>query len=783
MLIEASDGEDPARFKETELFKKCREMGIVPPDAPVDRSDSGPPETGARPDPSGRPDALSLNLAVSDMWCPACAWVLEEVLKKKPGITHVSCNFSTDRLRCEYDPVLSSPDEIIAAVDSLGYRAFLPGEDRNSEEKQRAFVRFALSAFLTANIMMLSFALYSGFFTQLSPDAVYNLSLPIFVMATVVLFYGGAAICRRAWTGLTSAAFGMETLIAVGAFSAYIYSTVNLLSGSIHLYYDTAAMLVTLTLLGKIMEGRARDTVQEDLGNFFSLKPMKVKRCSPEFPHGRYTSAEALREGDVFIVEEGEIFPADGLILEGTGPVNESSLTGEARPVQKRAGNRVRSGTRALRGTFRIRAEKVGEASTLGRMIEIMEKALGQKTPLEGKTDRILRWFVPLILALSAATGCACLLSGIGFEKSLIRSLTVMVIACPCALGIAIPVARVAGISLAGRKGILVRDFSAFEQADTIDTIVFDKTGTLTAGDWKLMEIRAIEPFTETQALSLAAALEKNSDHFIAAQITGRAEKTGSPPAPLGRVRAYRNGVSGTSGENEVRIGSRDFVAENLSEPFSAFDVDEAGGTLHSTVYMSYGGRLCGVFVFGDTLKDSAAKTVEKLGHMGYSVALVSGDGHETTRAVGDILGITDAFGGKLPNDKALFVRALQENRKRVAMVGDGVNDAPALAQADLALAVHAGGQLGKEAADATLMRGDPEQIVDCLILAKQVNRKIRQNLIFSLFYNTVSIPVAMSGLLTPIVAVIAMLLSSLSVTGNTLLFMRKHASKAPAGS
>jgi P-type E1-E2 ATPase len=237
------------------------------------------------------------------------------------------------------------------------------------------------------------------------------------------------------------------------------------------------------------------------------------------------------------------------------------------------------------------------------------------------------------------------------------------------------------------------------------------------------------------------------------------------------------------AGENEVRIGSGDFVSENLSESLFAVDVDETNGALHSTVYMRYGGLRCGVFVFGDTLKDSAAKTVEKLEHMGYSMTLVSGDGHKTTRAVGDALGIADAFGGKPPDDKALFVRTLQEGGKRVAMVGDGVNDAPALVQSDLAIAVHAWGQLGKEAADITLMRGDPEQLLDFLNLAKQVNKKIRQNLIFSLFYNAVSIPVAMSGLLTPIIAVTAMLLSSLSVTGNTLLLMRKYASKSPAGS
>jgi len=772
MLAEASGAGDPVRFKETELFKKCRNMGIIPLSSPAK-----PFEPAADSRPDHQRSALNLNLVVTDMWCPACAWVLEEVLKKRPGITNVSCNFSTDRLRCEYDPVQSSPDQIISSINSLGYRAFTPGEELESGEKRKEFIRFAISAFLTVNVMMLSFALYSGFFTQLSPDAVYKISLPIFVMTSIVIFYGGLTIYYRAWAGFTSAAFGMETLITTGAFSAYLYSTFNLFSGSIHLYYDTAAMLITLTLLGKTIERKAKASVQEDLGNFFSLKPTKVKRCGEEFPNGRYVSAEILRQGDLFMIEESEIIPADGLVLEGSGSIDESSLTGEARPVNKTIGERVRSGTRILSGTFKVRAEGVGEASTLGQMIKIMENALEEKTPLEEKTDRILRWFVPFILTLSFATGLACFFLDFSIETALIRSVTVMVIACPCALGIAIPIARVAGISLAGKKGILVRDFSAFEQAVKTDAVVFDKTGTLTRGNWKLLEILVEKSFNKEQILQLAVALEQNSDHFIANQIVKHSPKNVSRPALLNQVRCYQNGVSGIIGEDEVKIGSKDFIAAGLEEHPLISEAGHKDVAFQSMVYMSYGDRLCARFIFGDVLKEGALKTVEKLRDMGYSIALVSGDGDKTTQSVGNLLSIQNAFGGKLPQDKALFVSELQRNGKKVAMVGDGVNDAPALIQADLAIAVHSGSHLGKEAADITLMQGNPEQILVYLDLAKQVNNKIQQNLIFSLLYNTLSIPIAMSGLLTPLVAVCAMLLSSLSVTGNTLLLIRKYAS------
>jgi len=308
MLIEAADSPDPLQFKETELFKKCREMGIIPESESdlkerLSKEDAKPLFSSLQPDaePSserenqGAAERLTIYLKVSDMWCPACAWVIEAALKKHSGIVQSSCNFSTDRVSCEYNPIQTSPDKIIQTIGRLGYRAAIPEEDAEAIETKKDFIRFAVSAFLTANVMMLSFALYSGFFTELTKDTVYKISVPIFVLAGGVLSYGGFNIYRKAWAGLKSAAFGMETLITLGTFSAFFYSTFNLFSGSIHLYFDTSAMLITLTLLGKTIERKAKDSVQEDLGNFFSLRPTKVKIISDEFPGGRYVSAKVLR--------------------------------------------------------------------------------------------------------------------------------------------------------------------------------------------------------------------------------------------------------------------------------------------------------------------------------------------------------------------------------------------------------------------------------------------------------------------------------------------------------
>jgi heavy metal translocating P-type ATPase len=787
MLIESSDAENPESFRETELFKKCQELGIIPSSEEdlkqlagkqqvsglaIKATDEVSPETDSIAEPTSE-NSLSLNLTVSEMWCPACAWVIEETLRRSPGVLSASCNFSTDRVRCDYNPLLSSPQQIIKSINGLGYQAFLAGERTAAKEKRREFIRFAVTTFLTINVMMLSFALYSGFFTQLSRDSIYKLSWPMCIMASIVLFYGGRNIYRRAWTGISTAAFSMETLITAGSFSAYCYSIYGVLRGSIHLYFDTASMLITLVLLGKLLERRAKDEVQQDLANFFSLRPTKVRICSEQYPEGRYVAADNLRKEDILKVELHEVIPADGLIVFGEGTVDESSLTGEPYPVPKKTGDRVKSGTQVIRGMFKIKAEGVGEDSIVGQMITIMENALGQKTPFEGKTERALQWFVPVVIALAVGTGVVCLLSGLSFDQAMIRAVTVTVISCPCTLGIAIPMARVAGISLAGKKGILVRDFTAFEQAGRVDSFVLDKTGTVTKGQWSLLKILPVGSLSERELLGLAASLERDSDHLIATEIIQEAAKHRAKLLTLEGLEVFENGISAVLDGEKVKIGSRGFLADEMKSSSELSLLENKPE--HSLVFISFASEVCGVFVFGDEIKSTSIQAVKTLRQDGYQVALISGDDDLTTKAIAAEVGIEEALGGRLPQEKATYISSLQDQRRQVAMVGDGINDAPALVQADLAIAVHSGSDLGKEAADLTLMRGDPLQICDFIDLATRVKSKVHQNLGCSFIYNLVSIPIAMSGLLTPLIAVSAMLLSSLTVIGNTLLLLRKN--------
>jgi heavy metal translocating P-type ATPase len=534
-------------------------------------------------------------------------------------------------------------------------------------------------------------------------------------------------------------------------------------------------MLIVLVTLGKFLESRAKAEVKEGLESLFALQATKVRLLLPGQSIWRYVAAGQLEKGDWFQVEEGEVVAADGKVLEGRAIVDESSITGEALPVNKGPGDHVRSGARLTQGLLRIRAEKVLEESTLGQLLGVLQKALRTSEAPQGNSGRLLRWFVPGVVGLAAAAGFTCLMTGLSMEAAILRALTVLVISCPCTLGIAVPLARVAGISLAGKKGIIVREFSSFEKAQTLDTVVFDKTGTLTHGQWKLLKIIPTESFTEEEALALAASIEQSSEHYIALELRNRAKQAGLTLVEPVSATISENGVRGSVAYQEVRIGSRDFLKDEISRFVSTGrDVALNRKPGHSLIYLSVNGEFSAVFAFGDEIKLEASRVVKELQAMNLRLYLVSGDGSETTNAVGQTVGIGECLGGLLPEDKAAFIRRVQGEGRCTAMVGDGINDAPALAQANLGIGISSGNDLGKEAGGITLMGGDLRLIVDFLKLAKGVNGTIRQNLFFSGLYNVIAIPVAMTGLLNPLVAVSAMLLSSLSVIGNTLLLIKR---------
>ncbi len=776
ILLQASGSADPAAFRRSELYRQCQQSGIIPRSADASPSTPAAPAAAATAETSApAAEGLSLALRVENMWCPACAWLIETALSRTPGILSAACSFITDQLRVQYDPVVIDPGRIRSVVERFGYSVALSDDRRDQGLRRREWTRFGIATFLTMNVMMLSFALYFGFFTDLPAESVASISWPMAVMAAGVMSYGGAPFFRRAWQGFRQAAFSMDALITVGALSAFGFSTVNLLTGSIHLYYDTACMLVTLVLLGKILERRAKDQVLEGLEGLLSLMPTKVRIVDEAFPEGRFVAAERLVAGDLFRVVENEIVAADGVVVAGGGASDESSITGEPRPVVKKPGDPIRSGSRLHYGSVTICANQVGAESTLGQMIAVVQNTLTLKAPGGGRTEKILQGFVPVILVLAAVTGIAIWLRGQGADAAMLRAVTVAVIACPCALGIAIPLARVAGVALAARRGVLIRSFSAFERVEKLDILVLDKTGTVTRGDWKLKRVIPFGSFTREKILGLASGLEQGASHPIALELLREAREHHIRPERVAVVQDEGNGMSGLWEGLEVKIGAAGFLAEEFAGRDLLLEPVPTPSAGSSFVYLSAGSRPAAVLIFGDELRAGIEPVVAELQRRGLRLILVSGDGMETTRAIGRKLGIAEALGDRLPAEKAAFVSDLQKRGKKVLMVGDGINDAPALAQADLSIAVFAGGSLGKEVADVTLMRAEPAQIAEFLDFARAVNRKIRQNLILTFLYNAVSIPVAMSGLLSPLVAVCAMLLSSLSVIGNTYLLVRKH--------
>ncbi|MFO7752676.1 MAG: cation-translocating P-type ATPase, partial [Desulfobacteraceae bacterium] len=592
----------------------------------------------------------------------------------------------------------------------------------------------------------------------------------------VVVFYGGYPIHRRAFAGIRTGRPGMEALITVGSFSTYFYSVFHLLESSIHLYFDAASMLILLVLIGKILEQSAKDRIAEGLSDFFSLVPKKVNIITDRFPNGRYVSAEQLGSGDLFRAREGEILAADGVVENGDARIDESSITGEAKPVNAAAGEKVKSGTRILSGDISVRAESVGEHSVLGRMIAIMEESLSGKTARTERFEGLLKFFVPLVILLAVCVYVFWTVIGLSSYEAFSRGVSVLVISCPCALGIAIPLALVAGVSKCGEKGILVRDFEAFEKAALLDTIVFDKTGTLTTGKLAVLDVETMNGFSKQQAWQLILALEQGCDHYIARTLRSGNDARELPLPEIQDVTFHSNGVSGIHDGRMLRLGSAGFVLpkDRRTAPGSLWENTDT--RIISTVYLSADDEIVASVHLGDTIRGSVQKLVADLSKNGVSTCLVSGDASAPTFEVASAVGIPSecARGGLLPDEKAAFISRLNESGKRTAMVGDGINDAPAMAQSDLAVAVHSGLTPGEGVAAITLMQEDPAQLTDFFHLSRTVNRKVRQNLIFALVYNITAIPIAAAGFLNPVIAAGAMLLSSLSVTCNTLLLVRK---------
>jgi heavy metal translocating P-type ATPase len=567
----------------------------------------------------------------------------------------------------------------------------------------------------------------------------------------------------------------METLISLGALSAYGLSVHQLLRGSLHMYFDTASMLITLVLLGKFLESRIRHRATRGVEEIYELLPGKA-RVETEAGE-RYASIEAMVSGDVVRVVEEEPIPVDGVVLSGEGRVDESKLTGEAALSTKRVGDTVLGASLLVSGELRVQTRAVGSASAIGRMIALMEEAMVQKNPAERLTDRIMAVFGPFVILVALTTGIVLATSGHSFEGAFVRMITVLVIACPCALGIAVPLARVAAIGRARKEGILIVNGDALEEACKLTALVIDKTGTATRGDYQVVDIEGTEKRSSIEVFGLAAAAEAGSDHPVGRAIRRQAASVGAEPKGAVQVEELPGlGVKGVWEGEEVLVGNEALLASagiDVSVPLKEI-VRQGADRGETVVFISLGQEVWGVIRLGDALRLDMPQAVANLQARGLEVHLVSGDSVGATAYVAEGLAVDRFKGGVLPSDKVEWVRNLQRAGHRVGMVGDGANDAAALAVADVGFATGDAMTVTKNASDITILSFSGERLLSAMDLSYLTSRTVMTNLFLAFAYNVLALPAALVGLVNPVIAVTAMLLSSLTVVGNSARIARQ---------
>jgi Cu+-exporting ATPase len=668
-----------------------------------------------------------VDLPLSGMTCAACARSIERTLANTPGVERAHVNFATATATVQFHPGQAKVGDLIGAIEDLGYGVpeTEPVPDTQGRDYRR---RLILSLLLAVPVMALGM-MHRAIWLQLA------LTIPI-------IFYCGAPFYASAWSALRHRTANMNTLIALGTGAAFLYSLYETLRGGHDVYYEAAAAIIALILLGRTLEALARGKASAAIRRLMDLQPptARVVRAGAET---EVPLAEVHR-GDVAVVRPGERIPVDGTVLEGGSAVDESMLTGESMPVDKGPGAAVFAGTMNLSGAFRLEATKVGRSTVLRQMIEMVKQAQGSRAPVARLADVVSGWFTLAVL-LAAAVTFGIWLFFAPFSTAMVNAVAVLIIACPCALGLATPTAIMVGTGRGAEHGILIKSGEALEMAQKIDTILLDKTGTLTAGRPHVVAIHPAPGFGESDMLRLAATAERYSEHPIAKAILDAAGECGVPLGePAGFSAQAGHGVRALVDGREVVVG----------RPGVTVTVD---------------GALAGTIEIADANKPEAAAAVRRFQEMGLEVWLITGDHRAAAENAAQAAGIQRVAAEVSPAGKVARIRELQAEGKRVAMVGDGINDAPALAQADLGIAMGTGSDIALEAGAVTLTSGNLHGVADAIELSRRTLRIIRQNLFWAFAYNTIGIPVAAFGLLSPMLASAAMALSSITVVSNSL--------------
>lgn len=718
------------------------------------------------------------SLRIEGMTCASCVSRVEKALLKVPGVTSAEVNLATETAQVTWVTKDGGPQALLAAIEHAGYTAQVVVAGRDDTTQARTAPDWwpvAVAAVLSAPLALPMVGLLFGRHWMI--DGWLQMAL-----ATPVQFWLGARFYRAGWKALHARAGNMDLLVALGTTAGYGLSVYELLAsgqdGMPHLYFEASAVVITLVLLGKWLEGRAKRQTTEAIRALNALRPdtARVRR------NGQDTDVpvERVAVGDLVVVRPGERVPVDGQVVDGASQVDESLITGESLPVAKHPGEQVTGGSVNAEGLLLVRTTAVGAESTLSRIVRMVESAQAKKAPIQRLVDRVSAVFVPIVIAIAFVTLMGWGLATGNWETAILNAVAVLVIACPCALGLATPTAIMAGTGVAARHGILIKDAEALEVAHAVRTVAFDKTGTLTEGKPELLALCAVDG-DEDALLSLTAALQSGSEHPLARAVLEAASRRGVAIAPAADLRSVAGrGMSGTVGARHLRLGSMRFMEElrvDLSAlRLQALELQQSGRTvswLAEVGSASPSATLLGLLAFGDATKASAPSAVRALQAQGVRTVLVTGDNRGSAEAVAARLGIDDIRAEVLPQDKAAIVNELKSDGSRVAMVGDGINDAPALAAADVGIAMSTGTDVAMHAAGITLMRGNPALVADAIDISRRTYAKIRQNLFWAFVYNVVGIPLAAFGLLSPVIAGAAMAFSSVSVVTNALMLRR----------
>ncbi len=757
ILMESGVLASGQNFRDTPLFQESLRLGLI----------SNPAREDARaipPDAETREQVFHL----TGMWCTACGWLIEHSLTGVYGVRSAEVLFASDLLKVRYCPQYLPPGRIGERVARLGYRAeeYRGPQAATDAERNGLLLRVGIACFLWMNVMTFSLVLYASYFQHVTASFRHYIPFVLLALATPAVFYCAAPVLRIAWKGARLGVLRMESLLALGILTTYGYSAARAFSGNPHVYFDTVCALVALVLAGKLIERGAKERSARAVTLLYRLMPNKARLLVEG--RERFVSVEALEAGALFRVKSGERIPADGVVVEGCSHADESVLTGESAPRPKAPGDPVVCGSLNTGGVLEIRATRVGDQSTLARMVRTVEQAAGGRTRIERAVDRIARFFIPAVLALAMATFAGWTLRTGQPAEALMHAISVLVIACPCALGIATPLALAAAVAAAARRGILVSDARVLETIHKVDLVVMDKTGTATEGVFTLLETAG-----DLSRMAALAALEARSEHPIGKAIVRHAGA--AEPMDVRDVTVHTGmGISGRIGATRYFIGNRALVelvgqAIRLPAPDAALDAT-SGAVPHSgpQVYFGWDGAVRGWMRFGDRVRPEAAALCAELRRRGIRTVLLSGDSRAATAAVARAMGADEWHAEATPEDKIETLRRYQRGGSVVAMLGDGVNDAPSLAQADLGIALASGADIAMHAAPLVLMNNSLAAVTETLDLARRTFRIVRQNLFWAFVYNLAGISLAVAGVLNPILAAAAMVLSSVSVIANS---------------